>query len=404
MQLGATRTEWQMADTALMLTTGSTQGLGRLILDAPSFRIQLNLKNGAGTVVASATTNLTGSYSFSGIADGSYTIEAATAKPWGGVTASDVLLYKKHIASIAPLSGIFLASGDVNSSGSLSAADVLLIKKRIASMIGSFTSGDWLFNPLPVNVSGGNVVQGFNGLVYGDANGSYQPVANKNARAVVDEGSVEIGSAAAAQGQLEIPVYAGAMNDLGSFQFTISYDAKSLSFKNITRVHPGFESVFVGSPEPGILTFVWAADENGITIAREEMFSIMFTSLATSASDISFTDSPTAAEFGDFDGNLVAPTFKSGNVGNSAGMAEGEFSVYPNPNHGLFTITSTRHDAGMVDVKVTDQVGKTVFGQKEVGFGANGSHTFDLSQLPKGIYLLTIADGIQSVVKKVVIL
>ena len=48
-QLGATRTEWQMADTALMLTTGSTQGLGRLILDAPSFRIQLNLKTAVET-------------------------------------------------------------------------------------------------------------------------------------------------------------------------------------------------------------------------------------------------------------------------------------------------------------------------------------------------------------------
>ena len=76
---------------------------------------------------------------------------------WGGVTAGDVLLYKKHIAGISSLSGIFLASGDVNASGSLTAGDVLLIKKRIAGIISSFTVGDWIFNNGPITVSGSNV-------------------------------------------------------------------------------------------------------------------------------------------------------------------------------------------------------------------------------------------------------
>jgi len=373
--------------------------------NTPLNGVQLNLYNNLGAVIASTTTNQTGNYSFNGITDGIYFIGAATNKAWGGVTASDVLLYKKHIANISPLYGIFLAAGDVNVSGTLTAADVLLIRKRIAYIVNSFTSGDWLFNPLIVIVNGNNVDQSFNGLTYGDANGSYQPVSIKNTNVnIPKEGRIAIGSVETGIGQLQVPVYAGSMTNLGSFQFTIRYDAKTLTFKDITSVHPGLESVLVGTPEPGILTFVWAADENGLNFTNEELFSLMFISNATTDSDLTFSDTPTAFEFGDFDGNVFTPAFKAGSVGKNTGMIEEEFTVYPNPSHGLVTISSNRNDTGMIDVKVTDQVGKTVFVQSEIKISANGRHTFDLSQLTQGIYFLTIADGAQSFVKKVVIL
>jgi len=145
--------------------------------NTPLSGLTIDLKDNSGNVVATATTNTTGAYSFGNVNDGSYTLSVSTAKPWGGVSASDVLLYKKHIANISQLSGIYLASGDVNGSGSLSASDVLLIKKRIAIIITSFSVGDWLFNNVPLTVNGNDVIQDFNGLVYGDANGSYTPPA-----------------------------------------------------------------------------------------------------------------------------------------------------------------------------------------------------------------------------------
>ena len=137
--------------------------------------VSVSLKNSSGTVIATTTTNSSGTYSFANLPDGNYTVVPATSKSWGGVTASDVLLFKKHIANISYLQGIFLASGDVNGSGSLTAADVLLIKKRIATIVTSFSTGDWLFNNIPVTISGNNVTLSFNGLCFGDANGSYIP-------------------------------------------------------------------------------------------------------------------------------------------------------------------------------------------------------------------------------------
>jgi len=141
------------------------------------YGVTLNLKNEIGNTIGTIITDAFGNYNFVGISNGNYTLEPTTNKSWGGVTAGDVLLYKKHIASIISLSGIYFASGDVNASGSLTASDILLIKKRIASIISSFPSGDWLFNNGAINVNGSNVMYNFNGLVYGDANGSYIPTA-----------------------------------------------------------------------------------------------------------------------------------------------------------------------------------------------------------------------------------
>ena len=141
----------------------------------PLSDITLILKNNAGVVVGTTTTTAQGAYSFEGLTNGNYTLEATTTKIWGGVTASDVLLYKKHIGNISLLSGIFAASGDVNGTGGITAADVLLVKKRIGNIVDSFPVGNWLFNNVPVNIAGSNVTLDFNGLCFGDANGSNQP-------------------------------------------------------------------------------------------------------------------------------------------------------------------------------------------------------------------------------------
>jgi len=126
------------------------------------------------SIIRDTITDATGYFYFTDINNGIYTINITPAKPWGGVTAGDVLLYRKHIANISNLNGIYLASGDVNGSGDLTAVDVLLIKKRIAHLIDTFPTGDWFFNNQPVTVNG-RVTYNFKGICYGDANGSYVP-------------------------------------------------------------------------------------------------------------------------------------------------------------------------------------------------------------------------------------
>jgi len=127
------------------------------------------------SIVRDTTTNAEGFYQLKNFPYGSYTMECSSAKLWGGVTAIDVLLYRKHIAHIINLNGISLASGDVNGSGDVTAVDVLLIRKRIAHLIDAFPASDWLFNNQPVMISTSHMTYNFSGICYGDANGSYVP-------------------------------------------------------------------------------------------------------------------------------------------------------------------------------------------------------------------------------------
>jgi len=140
----------------------------------PLSNVHINLLQ-QDSLIGEANTNAHGYYQFNDINNGVFTMLPSTTKLWGGITASDVLLYRKHIANISNLSGIYLASGDVNGSGDVTATDVLLIKKRIAHLIDIFPAGDWLFNNQPVMINGTNVTYNFSGICYGDANGSYVP-------------------------------------------------------------------------------------------------------------------------------------------------------------------------------------------------------------------------------------
>lgn len=376
--------------------------------NTPLGGIQLNLRNNQGNIIAATSTNASGNYSFSGIADGTYILEATTAKLWGGVTATDVLLYKKHIANIEPLTGIFLASGDVNGSGDLSASDVLLVKKRIISLISAFPAGDWLFNPQPVLINGGNITQNFNGLTYGDANGSYQPVALKNIPVNTrEQGSLTIGQKDDPEGTFSVPLTIDNISNLGSFQFTLQYDPHKLSFVSVKDLYPGLESLLTGNPEPGILTFIWAADDKGLETPSCTLFNLQFMALSSQPSEIIFSEHPAMAEFGDYEGIIYKPLLKSGSIGKTTLSGETlkhGFTVFPNPGHGTFTIHSSMTGEPVFDIRITDPLGKIVYNQPDMTLNSNKDLFIDLGSIPGGIYLLTIEGNDQRFIEKIVVL
>ena len=365
----------------------------------PLNNINVDLKTSSGNIVASSVTATDGSYTFTNIADGDYLLAPSSAKPWSGVSAADVLLYKKHIAGITPLTGIFLASGDVNGSGGLTASDVLLIKKRIAGVITSFTTGDWLYNCSPLTVNGANITQNFNGLIYGDANASYTPVEDNNNPAEVPEfkntssETLTIQSLASSTGQLTVPVYATNVSSLGAFQFTISYDASKLQFTGADNWLTGINEVTVGNPKPGQITFVWAADADGISISNNKLFDLHFLSSIPDKSSISWSNDPTPIEFSDWDGNIFEPNFTDGKMDIITGIAEqktNSLAIFPNPNHGTFSIEIYSPIPEKVNILVFNMMGKNVFEDKNIPIKDSFSGTINLGNLPDGLYMVQI--------------
>jgi WD40 repeat protein len=325
--------------------------------------IAIDLKNASGTVIGSTTTNANGGFTFGGLLNGNYTLAPSTTKLWGGVTAADVLLFKKHIANVSYLTGIFLASGDVNASGTLTAADVLLIKKRIAFVTNSFTVGDWFFNNGPVTINGANQTQNFNGLCFGDANGSYLP---REKGPFFPEppqrisGMLTIGSAVSLHGTVTVPVFASEVRNLGSFQYTLSYDPSKLTFTGAGHWYNGIDNVVIGNPQPGKLTFVWAADASGISLANEKLVDLLFTSNSTETSAIAWSDEPTIREFADYEGAIFAPVYKDGSIGATSGVetAGSQLVVYPNPARDFIMIRSAE---ALKSVKIFNNLGEVVY-------------------------------------------
>jgi len=372
--------------------------------NTPLNALTVKLKNGTGTVVGTTTTNVTGNYSFSTVPAGNYTFEVTTTKPWNGVSAADVLLFRKHIANVQFLNGIYLASGDVNLSGSLTAADVLIMRKRIANVISEFPSGNWLFNNLPFTVGNNNVTQNFNGIVYGDANGSYIPTKGKSLE-IKQLGVISIKPVDAVKGEIAVPVYVSGIQNLGSFQFSLQYDANKLKLKDVSNWYQGIESVTVGNPTPGILTFVWAADVNPINITDGLLCNILFTSNSTDASNLKFTESPTSIEFGDYDGNLFTPQFVNGSVSSATAIGElnqNGLDIFPNPGKGIFVVKLNSKNES-VNMKIVNSLGKVVWEEKKVPVTGNLSKTIDISNQPQGVYMLSVDDNKAITNQKIVI-
>ena len=360
----------------------------------PLSSVNINLKNSGGTIIGTTTTNSSGSYSFSNLDNGNYTLEPTTSKSWGGVSAPDVLLFKKHIGALQLLQGIFLASGDVNGSGSLSAPDVLLIKKRIGAMISSFSVGDWLFNNYnPVTISGENVTQNFNGLCYGDANGSYNPPAKgypfsnpfKNI-----EGALTIGILTnVPQGQISVPVHISQIVNMGSFQFSMQFDPTIMTFNGTSNWYPGISEVAVGEPTPGYLTFVWAADNAGISILDDIFFNLDFTwNGNNSTSLVSMSSHPTPIEFSDWEGRIFEPAYANGSLtGASVGIEKTEpqiIRIYPNPASDIINVTS---DDNIKCVEMLSYLGQSVFTKSNLEMK---QFQIDISNLPTGVYFVKI--------------
>ncbi|MEI7501012.1 MAG: C25 family cysteine peptidase [Bacteroidota bacterium] len=373
----------------------------------PLSSLTIKLKNSGDEVVGTTTTSGAGNYTFTAVSPGNYTLDVTTTKEWGGVTAADILLYRKHIANISLLTGIYLASGDINATGSLTAADVLLIKKRIAFITNSFPTGDWLFNNTPIIVGGGSVTKNFKGLTYGDANGSYIPAGNKSLENN-HHGQIMIESVAAVNDEVKVPVRISDIPDLGSFQFTIQYDPGKVTFREVTGWYSGIEGVTIGTPAPGLITFVWAADVKGITIGDVVLCNLHFKPLTDEGSALEFASVPTLQEFSDFESVIFEPDTINGAVKSTMGMNEIEQSqlmIYPNPVSGQAIITYSIPSAIDVSIKILNLLGqevKTLLHTHDQKAGLYNI-TLNVSGFAPGIYYCKLNVNDKAVGKKLII-
>ena len=141
----------------------------------PLAGIPVHLKSLLGNIVASDTTDSSGSYDMAGYTNGSYLLDVSINYTYGGVNSTDALQVTRFFTSLVTLSPLRIKVGDVNGSGITNSGDALLINRRITGLITSFSVGDFINNLPSVNALGNPLVANLRALTTGDVNGTYNP-------------------------------------------------------------------------------------------------------------------------------------------------------------------------------------------------------------------------------------
>jgi len=138
------------------------------------------LYDDADAMVGSTVTAVNGYYEFTDIADGNYTINLSTTKPWGGLSMNDVqIVWQAVTGVIGALTDLDFLAGDVTWNTIMAMDDVQLMRQVVtANPPGTtFNSPDYIYIIPGFAVSGGNVVQDVPVICSGDVDHSFQPPA-----------------------------------------------------------------------------------------------------------------------------------------------------------------------------------------------------------------------------------
>ena len=190
-------------------------------------------------------------------------------------------------------------------------------------------------------------------------------------------------------GPVEVWVQANEITNMGSFQFTIDYDASRLVYTGTSDWYPGIEDVFIGNPSADKLAFVWSASTAGITIPDATFFKLHFMfNGSTDPAIIKWSDDPTQREFADWDGNIFVPTYHDGFVVCWIGVPEigalQSIRVYPNPALEVVTVKS---DFAINSIEVLSYMGQRVY---TGSFSGDEEVQVKVSAMPSGIYFVKV--------------
>lgn len=252
------------ADGSLVLGGNITLASG---IALPNVEVELN-----GTANSFELSNDEGKYTFSGIAEGDYTIKPFRVdEASNGISTLDELILQRHLLGIQPITDpyMFLAA-DLNGSGTITVLDRLLLRKIILGDTDAFPGNEtWRFVPAtyretmgeelarmaaaPREIKLTDVIKcandhDFIGVKLGDLNNSVfietsagEVLNGTRGRSSNDPHPLEIEERRLQGGELfDLPVRVKDIEQLGGLQFTLGFSSDAVT---VEEVIPGLLSV-----------------------------------------------------------------------------------------------------------------------------------------------------------------
>jgi uncharacterized protein (TIGR02145 family) len=166
---------------ASITSTAQNSASGRLLYNndpsKPIPGIRIILKTITGISLASDTTDSLGEYTFSGLANGAYALDAVINGGKGGsINSTDALLASLYYSLVLGLPAWATVAADVNGNGTVNITDAILIGERGANPDSSFITGEYCRPIINFTAQGSPQLINLQAMAIGDVNGSFVPI------------------------------------------------------------------------------------------------------------------------------------------------------------------------------------------------------------------------------------
>jgi hypothetical protein len=336
-------------------------------------------KDSTGAVVGSDSTDATGAYSILAMPSGTYTLEGATSKPWGGVNASDALAMNRHFSGSVPLVGLRLGAADVNGNGAVNASDALTTNRRFSGGLTSFSVGNWITERPSVLVNGANATQDLKMLSYADVNGSYAPsTAARSASSLTLQEGTDHGLVR--DGLVRLTLRADRAMELGALSLELPLPAGLEVVGMESGTAMGHSS---WGRRDGIWCYGWFAEEGKQVSENDVLVTVILKADRMNlleGLDWNNLSLGSLSEMVNPWGEVIPGSLRVASVKNQ-GHA---FRMFPNPAQGRVQWTCSSSQGAASSLVLRDMTGRVVASMvSALGSKAN---SMDLGQVPAGTY------------------
>ncbi|MFH1121425.1 MAG: T9SS type A sorting domain-containing protein [Bacteroidota bacterium] len=343
--------------------------------------VELNLVDGTGVVVDTATTDLSGTYTFTNVPYGTYTLTATTSITAGGITMGDAFLMFLHLCNIYPFTPIQELAADVDGDGTVTWNDYWTVVIGWFVQGYPFPTGPWVFQDI-VYIHTGEKANPptMGGSSAGDVNGTFVPATRDLTAIQASYTEKNAGN------DFDVEIFADNITEASAMGMVINYPESMVDIKDVT-CQMGSVNMSVLN---GQIRISWVNQSTTtISVDPEKPVIVIHAGTGSSynGSDIKFVIDP-VSHFSNYKGEQIDTHYTLPLITSSQSCLS---AIYPNPFNGITNITYSLPSDARVNISLFNQGGQLVKVISETEAAA-GTHyvVFDSNGLEAGVYYYTL--------------
>jgi hypothetical protein len=393
--------------------------------------LKVTLKKDGSPVGSPVVTNSTGYYSFTGVTNGTYSLEIASAhtsgqwQTWAGVNMTDALLVNNHINGINLLPTtppvIQITASVKLPHPAIQTNDYTAIRLAAKSGWGYFDIPKWVFSGLTASegltgivMNCSNITRDIRGLCAGDVNGTYVPLTGNKAAGIDPMGSLRLNQLGEIPmtDELFFPVTAGADMVIGALSLNLNFNPDQLIINRITYTSEPDEASYF-TAENGLLSIGYLP-KNPSHVKKDQAVLLIHATRVRNADKQVTVSTPecrfdlsgiVASELADPDGNIIGDALLMMPVASAKGsfMDARAISVYPNPAGSEVVVGLSVEKDGWVDYEILSITGRMILKTGEMAGPGYNETRWKLDDLPNGVYLVRVTTTAEQIIKKLIV-